>query len=125
MCAVRSVRRTTNISPRSFAVVHFKVYLSFLYVGFRAAEASLNVEPTPLGAAVSSMKTSLIRELMTLALTGAYDLDQRTIPDVVIISNESSMVAVRTGVDGGASVRREPRFVEAGGRSLKRSSGVL
>lgn len=40
----------------------------------------------------SSMNTSLIKPLMRLVLTGAYDRDQSTTPDVVKISKLSSMV---------------------------------
>jgi hypothetical protein len=44
------------------------------------------------GTTFSSIKTSLIRLLMTCAPTGAYDLDQRTTPEVVKISKASNIV---------------------------------
>ena len=47
------------------------------------------------GRTFSSMKTSLIRPFTTLALTGAYDLDQSTTPEVVNISKLSSMSKLR------------------------------
>jgi len=82
---------TTKIRPRSFAVVHFRVYFSFLYGAFLEALLSSPVL-LPEGT-FSSMKTSLIRALMMFELTGAYALDHSTTPDVVSISKESSIVA--------------------------------
>lgn len=41
-----------------------------------------------------SIKTSLIRLLIMLAPTSAYDLDQSTTPDVVTISKVSNMFKV-------------------------------
>jgi len=76
--------------PRSFAVVHFSVYLSFLYVGLRAEIVSMDAPAAVV--MVSSMKTSLMKLLMILGLTLLYDLDQSTTPDVVRISKESSMM---------------------------------
>jgi len=82
-------RRTTNIKPRSFAVVHLSVYPSFLYVGLCEAEVSSTaIAP---GDIRSSMKTSLMRLLITFAPTGTYVLDQRTTPEVDNISNVSNM----------------------------------
>lgn len=43
------------------------------------------------------MKTSLIRLFMTLALTGAYDLDQSTTPEAVNTSKLSSMSTLQLG----------------------------
>ena len=90
-----SRQQTTKIRPRSFALLHFSVYWSFLYAGFLAADAS-SVTLAP-GSTFSSIKTSRMRALITLALTGAYDLDQSTTPDVVRISKLSSISAVQTG----------------------------
>ena len=81
---------TTNIKPRSFTVVHFKVYRSFLYGGLRAAEAS-SAMLAP-GRTFSSMKTSWMSPLMILALTGAYERDHNTTPEVVRISKLSSIL---------------------------------
>ena len=41
----------------------------------------------------SSMKTCLIRPLITLELTGAYDLDHSTTPEVVSTSKESNILS--------------------------------
>ena len=46
------------------------------------------------GRTFSSMKTSLMRLLITLVLTEANDLDHKTTPEVVRISKLSSMIAV-------------------------------
>lgn len=74
-------------------MVHFRVYLSFLNTGLRVADTSLAVVvATAFGTMLSSMKISLMRLLIMFALTGAYDLDQRTTPEVVSISKLSSMV---------------------------------
>jgi hypothetical protein len=75
--------RTTNMSPTSFAAVHFSVYPSFLYVGFSPA--------SDWGTIFSSMKTSRMRLLMMCAPTGTYVRDQRTTPEVVRTSKVSSM----------------------------------
>lgn len=81
--------RTTNISPRSFTSVHFSVYFSYLKDGFGAD----NPSPASVvaGRTFSSMKTSLIRLFTTFAPTGAFDLDQRTTPEVVRISKQSNI----------------------------------
>lgn len=79
-------RLTTKIKPRSLAVVHFIVCPSRLYVGFWELVGSIP--------ALSSMKTSLIKPFIVPALTRTYDFDQRTTPEVVMISKASSMVCV-------------------------------
>ena len=76
------------MSPKSFEAVHFNVYPSFLYVGFEPASSGC-------GSMRSSMKTSRIKLLMTLAPTGTYVRDQRTTPEVVNISKVSNMAYVR------------------------------
>ena len=91
-------RLTTKMRPRSLTVVHFRVYWSFLYGGFRAADAS-SATLAP-GRTFSSMKTSLMRELITLAPTGTYDLDQSTTPDVVRISKLSSIFTHKSRAGG-------------------------
>jgi hypothetical protein len=86
-------RQTTNIKPRSFAVVHFRVYLSLLYIGFLAADVSVDA-PAPDEAVdiESSMKTSLMKLLMILGDTELYVFDQSTTPEVVRTSKESSIL---------------------------------
>ena len=74
-----------KIRPKSFAVLHFSVYESFLY----------HFPSLPL-CTRSSMNMSLIRELMTAGFTGAYFFDQRTTPLVETTSKESSMFANAT-----------------------------
>lgn len=49
------------------------------------------------GRTFSSMNTSLRKPLIRLELKGAYDLDHRTTPEVVKISNPSSMAASSGG----------------------------
>lgn len=85
---------TTKIKPRSLAVLHRSVYFSLRYGGLRAALASSVVLEAAAGRR-SSMKTSLIRLLITFGLTGAYDLLHSTTPEVVRISKVSSMFAAR------------------------------
>nr|POE79728.1 hypothetical protein CFP56_07793 [Quercus suber] len=75
---------TTNTRPRSFALVHFKVYLSFLYEVLGPPSCALLPR--------SSMKTSLIRLLITFEDSGAYCFRQSTIPEVVRISKASSIM---------------------------------
>jgi hypothetical protein len=55
-----------------------------------AAETS-SATPAP-GSVRSSMKTFVMRLLMIEGLTGAYDFDHNTTPEVVKISNESNIV---------------------------------
>ena len=85
------LRRTTKIKPRSFAVVHFNVYFSFLYGGF--LEALLSSPVLFPDGTFSSIKTSLISALIMFELTGTYDFEYNTTPEVVRISNESSMLS--------------------------------
>lgn len=85
---------TTKIKPRSLAVLHRSVYFSLRYGGLRAALASSVVLEAAAGRR-SSMKTSLIRLLITFDETGAYCLRQRTMPDVVRISKASSILTCR------------------------------
>lgn len=47
----------------------------------------------------SSMKVSAMKLLTMEGLTGAYDLDQRTTPDVVRTSKASNMLNERVPVD--------------------------
>ena len=103
---------TTNMRPRSLAVVHFRVYWSFLYGGFRAADAS-SATLAP-GRTFSSMKTSLMSELITLAPTGTYDLDHSTTPDVVRISKLSSIFAYNCCAGG--TRRKDPSTPSCLGR---------
>lgn len=70
--------------PKSFALLHFNVYFSFLKA----------VEAPSVSTTFSSMKTSLIRLLMICEPTGAYDRDHRTTPDVVIISKASNIFVI-------------------------------
>ena len=84
------------MSPNSLTVVHLRVCWSCLYGGLFAAEIS---SPTAAPERVrSSMKTSLMRLLMTEGLTGAYDLDHKTTPVVVRISKVSSIVLVSSSL---------------------------
>jgi hypothetical protein len=78
---------TTKISPTSFDAVHFSVYPSFLYVGFEPASSGC-------GSMRSSINTSRIKLLITLAPTGTYVRDHRTTPEVVNISKVSNMAYV-------------------------------
>lgn len=79
---------TTNIRPTSFALVHFNVYLSFLYCAFATPSCPPDFCPR------SSTKTSLMRLLTTLEDTGAYVLRQMTMPEVVTISKASNIAEI-------------------------------
>ncbi len=82
---------TTKMSPKSLTLAHFNVYWSRLYEGFCVADvSSATLAP---GRTFSSMKTSLMKPLIMLLLTGAYDFDHRTTPEVVSISKPSSIVS--------------------------------
>ena len=88
--ARESGRHTTNMRPNSLTVVHFRVCCSCLNGGLLAAEVSSAI-PAP-GNVRSSIKTFVMRLLMMEGLVGANDLDHRTTPDVVRISNESNIL---------------------------------
>lgn len=75
--------------PSSLTNVHRRVCCSVLYGGLLAAEFSaLKTPETPF----SSTKTSVMKLLITEGLTGAHLRDHTTTPDVVTISNVSSIV---------------------------------
>jgi hypothetical protein len=80
---------TTKMIPNSLTRVHLRVCWSLLYGGFVAADWFSVKAVAPL---FSSMKVSAMKLLMTEGLTGAYVLDHSTTPDVVRISNVSSIV---------------------------------
>lgn len=88
--AARCSLLTTNIRPRSFTRVYFRVYLSYLYVGL--------LEVLTVGRTFSSIKTSLIRLLTAVAPIDEVVRDQRTTPDVVKTSKASNMTRL-SGAD--------------------------
>lgn len=71
------------------------MYPSFLYEGFDPLSSDC-------GSVRSSIKTSRIKLLITFAPTGTYVRDHRTTPEVVTISNVSSIIIIMAG-----GVRRE------------------
>lgn len=95
------------MTPSSLTSVHFRVCWSLLYAGFAAADCESRRAVPPL---FSSMKVSAMKLLTTEGLTGAYVRDQRTTPDVVRISNVSSMAAR----EGRYQVETTSRLVDAG-----------
>lgn len=83
---------TTNMMPSSLTNVHRRVCCSVLYGGLLAAELLDFSVPDTL---FSSTKTSVMKLLMMEFLTGAHLRDHTTTPEVVTISNVSSMSVVR------------------------------
>lgn len=81
-----TTKLTTKIRLNSLTLFHFRVYFSFLNTGKAPFVEAL------CGTTFSSIKTSLIRLLITCDPTGAYDFDHSTTPEVVKISKASNIL---------------------------------